>query len=97
MAAAHTFIEPGSGYEMQIGKFYILSDSGSAYSSTGFDSAESAVDYINGPDFISTYGPDVEVSVPAYDPVKHEWNNDWSEANVLSASDLQDFWVYNPA
>jgi hypothetical protein len=82
------FKEPGSGLLMLIGRWYLLSDSGSAYFPHGTDSAEEGRELA-----LRLQGHDLEpedVIVPAYTP-ESAWS-DMALCNVLRADDLLHFW-----
>lgn len=83
------FIEPGSGLTMNLDEWYILSDSGSAYSSTGWNSAENAVraaldltEYALSPEDVSVWCP--------INPANGV--EDANVANVVRGLDLLIFW-----
>lgn len=42
------FRDPECGYEMELGKWYVLSDSGSCYTGEGFESFDAAAAWWNG-------------------------------------------------
>lgn len=88
-----TFKEVGTGLDMDINKFYVLTDSGSFYTSQGFDSAEDALNWARGPEGIEA-GADQDVIVPTFAGPQEGWP-ELSGANVFYARDLYDFWTAN--
>ena len=88
-----TFKEIGTGLDMDIDKFYVLTDSGSFYTSQGFDSAEDALNWARGPEGIEA-GADRDVIVPTFADPQEGWP-ELSGANVFYARDLYDFWTAN--
>lgn len=88
-----TFKEVGTGLDMDINKFYVLTDSGSFYTSQGFDSAEDALNWARGPEGIEA-GADRDVIVPTFADPQEGWP-ELSGANVFYARDLYDFWTAN--
>jgi hypothetical protein len=84
------FKDPGSGLIMELGKWYLLSDSGSSYSSIGYADAQSAVRAALALPDHDLKVPDIAtptwVGPPAY------WLNDWAACNVLNADHLLAFW-----
>jgi hypothetical protein len=88
-----TFKEVGTWLDMDINKFYVLTDSGSFYTSQGFDSAEDALNWARGPEGIEA-GADQGVIVPTFAGPQEGWP-ELSGANVFYARDLYDFWTAN--
>lgn len=89
-ATAIEFKEPGSGLWMPLEAdvWYLLSDSGSAYSPHGFPSWEHAKEYAQ--TALEVHRDDI--SVPMWRPATSDWNDDWSVCNVLCSSCLYAFW-----
>lgn len=91
------FVEPGSGLRMQRDRWYILSDSGAAYASTGFESAEAARVWFSSPAAVQLYGGELKLAEPSYLPYTEGgtagWDDRWEAANVLFAGDLFNFWA----
>lgn len=91
--AAGCFKEEGSGLIMELDKWYVLSDSGSAYTSEGFASANHALAWCR-----STLGCEAgaqDATVPAYDYERHEWSGP-DGINIMFGRALRDFWIHNP-
>jgi len=86
---ARQFVEPECGVQMRTDRWYLLSDSGSAYTSTGFCSVADAVAFTQREDFVALYGA-AHACVPTY-----SGSAGWSAmdaCNVLSGRDLRHFW-----
>lgn len=90
------FTEVGSGLVMELGKWYVLSDSGSAYTSQGFDSPEAARHWWRTEGHTEHEWPDSlfrELAVPQF------INGAWVESDspqCMKADDLLVFWRANP-
>jgi hypothetical protein len=91
---AGSFKEPGSGLQMAMNKWYVVSDSGGAYSPDGFDTAEAAVaatlalpDDDLQPEHVSVWRPE-----RAADGIE-----DANVANVVRGLDLLVFWTAQDA
>lgn len=82
------FKEPGSGLWMPLDGdvWYLLSDSGSAYSAGGFLDWESAYRAA------LALMPASEVGLPLWRPGTSDWDNNWHACNVLCSSHLYAFW-----
>ena len=87
------FKEEGSGLEMNINRWYVLSDSGSFYCADGFPTAEEALAWAKSPAGIEA-GAEGAV-IPTFINGKEGWK-DTDGANVFFARDLYDFWQANP-
>lgn len=85
---AEVFWEPGSGLNMQVGRHYILSDSGSFYTSEGFASVEAAQAFIAG--MIEEDRP-AGVEVVTFNGT--DWSQAWGICNIILAESLRDFWL----
>jgi hypothetical protein len=86
------FREPGSGYTMELGKWYLLSDSGGGYSAEGFLSADAARAAALG---LKDYELEADdVSVPLWLEEQRCWDNNWAACNILFADNLLTFWQY---
>lgn len=90
MSAITKFKEPGSGLTMELGKWYVLSDSGSYYSADGFATPEAAVEWFKTTEDYD--GAPYSVGVPEYTSAKGYQGLDFC-ANALKADDLRDFWM----
>lgn len=87
-----SFIEAGSGLEMHIGLWYIISDADGCYTAEGFATQEDAVVWAKSPEGIEAGAQDVVIP-------KFMGADGWEEmgvANVVFARDLFDFWAANP-
>lgn len=89
-----SFIEPVSGLRMEVGKFYLISDSGGSYSPNGFLTIGEAMDYIASESFQKEYG-DETLFVPKYDLENHHWLIPLEAMNAVKADDCLDFWRFN--
>lgn len=81
----NTFIEPGSGLEMKMDKFYVLWDNGAALFTVGFPSAEAAQKEAHAAGYR-------EAVIPTY----QGWGEAWKGTdgiNVFAASDLYLYWA----
>jgi hypothetical protein len=85
--APKTFRESGSGIEMELDKFYVLSDSASAYTATGFASAQEALDWTKSPEGIAAGAEDA--TIPTFTGTGFEGVDGVS---IFKGSDLQAFW-----
>lgn len=91
--ARTAFKEEGSGLMMFPDLYYILSDSGSAYTGEGFPTAELAWAWAHSPAGVEA-GADGAV-VPTYLREEHRWDGQ-DGANIYLGADLADFWEHNP-
>lgn len=91
--AAGCFKEEGSGLIMEPDKWYVLSDSGSAYTAEGFITAAHAMVWCRGLEGQAAGAANAEV--PAYDRERHEWTGQ-DGVNIMLGGDLRDFWEHNP-
>ena len=91
--ATQSFVEPGSGMTMTLGKFYLLSDSGGIYHPEGFDTAEAAVEFTKSKEFEDTYGVQEEgwVGIPKFVSPEEGWPEDMYGVNAFKADDLKAF------
>lgn len=91
-----SFIEFGTGLRMRIGKWYVVSDSGSHYTDRAFNSASHALDWWATSEWVAAPESN-ELSdciVPKYAGYDAGWD-DMGAANVLFADDLLDFWLHD--
>lgn len=88
------FYEPGSGIEMHLGRWYIISDSGSAYHPHGFHSVGNALHYWYAieREYRSAIDGAIELNIPAYGGAHKGWT-DLELANLFLADHLLDFWL----
>lgn len=87
------FKEPGSGLWMDLRCWYILSDSGSFYTSQGFDTENNALNWLHSPEGRQAHLLErEEISLPIWDPEKNAWD-ELNVANILFARDLYDHWL----
>lgn len=82
-----TFRHPESGIHMRVSKFYVLSDSGTAYTETGFNTVTDALEWATGDE-----GPGGSVHVPKYRGRAEGFDN-VDGVNVFAASDLLAYYV----
>lgn len=88
------YLDEATGLTMQTNRWYIVSDSGSFYTSQGFQTKDYALNYTESEEFIKDFGR-CTVAVPVYDQATHQWNNNWDEVNIISAADNLDFYKHN--
>lgn len=91
-----TFVEPGTGLTMTLGKWYVMSDSGSAFCDTGFDSPEAAQQWWKdeGREVFEFPGETKPtLIVPKF--IDGDWD-DFDSPQILKADDLLKFWESNP-
>lgn len=69
---------------------YIISDSGSSFTATGFCKSEDAERWLS----TSEYKDDSPATVVSYDTVKHEFGA-MELVNIVRGWDLYDFWRFN--
>jgi hypothetical protein len=86
------FKEPGSGLIMLLGKWYVLSDSGSAYGAYGFDSVALAVEWWSTSAYLTFELASTDIAVPVWLAIENCWDASWDFANVLKADELKRFW-----
>lgn len=92
MQHVETFLEPGSGLEMELDKFYIISDSGSFFTAQGFDSADQALNWAQSADGIAAGAQDAVV--PTFQAGGFFEGQDG--ANIYLGRELRAFWKANP-
>ena len=83
------FVEPGSGLKMQLGCWYLLSDSGSYYHQRGFHRLEGA---IIGAKQLKSYGLEPG-DIGVCEPKKPDDLEMVHRCNVVKADDLLTFWT----
>jgi hypothetical protein len=82
-----TFIEPGSGITMLVNKWYILSDSGSQYTDTGFHTALEAMFWMG------QNAKDHNIEYTDIGVVKHEGQLNMADlCNIVQGKTLLKFW-----
>lgn len=89
-----SFREPGTGIEMSLGLWYVISDSGGTYRNEGFVSPEAAHAWAKTAQARDTYGEDLTLEVPEWDPEKKCWK-DMDVANVVKGQHCYEFWMDN--
>ena len=92
MQHVETFRDPGSGLEMELDKFYILSDSGSFFTAQGFDSADQALSWAQSADGIAAGAQDAVV--PTFQA--GGFFEDQDGVNIYLGRELRAFWKANP-
>ncbi|XAO41105.1 putative pyrophosphatase [Pseudomonas phage vB_Pae_HLL23] len=92
MQHVETFLEPGSGLEMELDKFYILSDSGHFYTDRGFESADAALNWAQSADGIAAGAQDAVV--PTFRAGGFFEGQDG--VNIYLGRELRAFWKANP-
>lgn len=92
MQHVETFLEPGSGLEMELDKFYILSDSGSYFTDRGFDSADEALNWAQSAEGIAAGAGDAVV--PTFKAGGSFEGQDG--VNIYLGRELRAFWKANP-
>lgn len=91
------FVETGSGLLMNTGLWYILADSGSAYTDTGFASPEKAREFIEqNRSMFAAECTDFASSVVRYREADGTWTEEWDLVNIVYGEDLWKFWANNP-
>lgn len=89
MQHVDTFRDPSTGIEMSPDLWYIVSDSGSAYTSEGFDCVSEATDWMR--QHAEEYGIDLKaVHVPVFLGADRGWA-DLDATNVLLGANVRDF------
>lgn len=83
---ADTFVDEASGLTMRVDRYYILSDSGSSYTSEGFASVEDARRWWAGHG--AAQWPGVDLVVPRYKQEEAGFD-DVDEANIFLGADLR--------
>ena len=86
-----TFLEPGTGLRMRKDRWYIISDSGSYYSTQGFEHPRDAVGWIENFTRKEFELPATEPSVPVYNPISKSWL-EMSGCNIVYGLDMFEFW-----
>lgn len=92
MQHVETFLDPGSGLEMELDKFYIISDSGSFFTPQGFDSADQALNWAQSADGIAAGAHDAVV--PTFRAGGFFEGQDG--VNIYLGRELRAFWKANP-
>ncbi|AGI11272.1 putative pyrophosphatase [Pseudomonas phage LKO4] len=92
MQHVETFLDPGSGLEMELDKFYIISDSGSFFTAQGFDSADQALNWAQSADGIAAGAQDAVV--PTFQAGGFFEGQDG--VNIYLGRELRAFWKANP-
>lgn len=92
MQHVETFLDPGSGLEMELNKFYIISDSGSFFTAQGFDSADQALNWAQSADGIAAGAQDAVV--PTFQAGGFFEGQDG--VNIYLGRELRAFWKANP-
>lgn len=92
MQHVETFLEPGSGLEMELDKFYILSDSGHFYTDRGFESADAALNWAQSAEGVAA-GAEGAV-VPTFRAGGFFEGQDG--VNIYLGRELRAFWKANP-
>ena len=92
MQHVETFLEPGSGLEMELDKFYILSDSGQFYTDRGFESADAALNWAQSAEGVAA-GAEGAV-VPTFRAGGFFEGQDG--VNIYLGRELRAFWKANP-
>lgn len=99
VASSSSFTEPGTGVVMKRNCWYILSDSGSAYSSLGFATSKDAQEFIRADAFRDMYGSEIgeDVTVANWDTELKTWTEPPASAiNIVYGEHLYQFWQENP-
>lgn len=92
MQHVETFLEPVSGLEMELDKFYILSDSGHFYTDRGFESADAALNWAQSAEGVAA-GAEGAV-VPTFRAGGFFEGQDG--VNIYLGRELRAFWKANP-
>lgn len=92
MQHVETFLDPGSGLEMELDKFYIISDSGSFFTPQGFDSADQALNWAQSAEGIAAGAEDAVV--PTFRAGGYFEGQDG--VNIYLGRELRAFWKANP-
>ena len=90
-----SFREPGTGIDMRDDLWYIISDSGSSYVRTGFESPERAKDWADSPAVIDSMGGRLTLTVPKWDDTEHCWPEGLEMTNVVKGEHCRKFWMKN--
>ena len=86
------FVEPGTGLKMRTDRWYIISDSGSFYISTGFTCPENALLWAKAPFVQRQFGGRLELFQPRWNGPGLGYLDDFEAANVVCGAHLLDFW-----
>lgn len=86
------FIDPESGVRMHKDLWYIVSDSGSAYHSTGFVDQYAARGWLAKSAYASVGNDPRKVGVGHWNPNSRELVNMANEANIIRAACLWAYW-----
>ena len=89
------FKEPGSGIRMRTDRWYVVSDSGSAYLSSGFTDPENAKLWAQSPFVQREYGGRVELFMPRWDGPGVGYLDAFDAVNLVSGAHMLDFWKMN--
>lgn len=92
MQHVETFLDPGSGLEMELDKFYIISDSGHFYTDRGFESADAALNWAQSAEGVAA-GAEGAV-VPTFRAGGFFEGQDG--VNIYLGRELRAFWKANP-
>lgn len=90
-AEKQLFVDPGSGLTMSTDLWYILSDSGSCYTSEGFRSPLEALDWWK----LSPDAPEQLPIKPNWSQKHFNWTDAFEEANVVFGANVLDFWAHS--
>lgn len=92
MQHVETFLEPWSGLEMELDRFYILSDSGHFYTDQGFESADAALNWAQSAEGIAAGAEGA--GVPTFRAGGFFEGQDG--VNIYLGRELRAFWKANP-
>lgn len=84
------FRDVGTGIVMDPELYYIVSDSGSAYSAQGFPTVLAAQEFMRLPEQVADYGKDLEVFWPAYLGPEAGWK-EMAGCNIVKGEDCKTF------
>lgn len=89
--ADQKFIDPTTGSWMILGKYYLLSDSGSAWTFRHFSSEQEAKAWMKSPVARELFGEmnEYEVETPKFVPDTGRWDRDWDGCNCVLADDVR--------
>lgn len=93
MQHVETFLDPGSGLEMELDKFYIISDSGHYFTDRGFESADAALNWAQSAEGIAAGAQDAVV--PTFHPAGGFFEGQ-DGVNIYLGRELRAFWKANP-
>lgn len=92
MQHVETFLDPGSGVEMELDKYYILNDAGGCVVDRGFESADDALAWAQSPEGVDAGA--LGAVIPTYHPAGYFEGQD--AVNIYCARDLRAYWMANP-